>query len=131
MFRNQLASLMEHGRIVTTLPKAKELRPIAERLVTLGKEGTVEARRRVRRWLPPQVKPKRHHKFGQPKPEELPKTILQRIFDDVAPRFKDRSGGYLRIARLGPRQGDGAEMAVLEFIDYELGEGVPEAPDSE
>ena len=127
MFRNMLVSLMEHGRITTTLPKAKELRPIAERLVTLGKRDTVHARRMVRRWLPPQVKADRTHRFGQPKPEDLKKTTLQRIFDDIAPRFADRPGGYLRIAKLGPRKGDAAEMAILEFVDYELNEGVPDA----
>ncbi len=127
MFRNQLVSLMEHGRITTTLPKAKELRPIAERLITLGKRGTVHARRQVRRWLPPQVKPERSYRFGQPKPDDLKKTTLQKIFDEIAPRFADRPGGYLRIAKLGPRKGDAAEMAILEFVDYELGEGVPNA----
>lgn len=126
MFRNQLVSLMEHGRIVTTLPKAKELRPIAEKLVTLGKQDTVHARRMVRRWLPPQVKETRvvgfaSRKNEMPDKEDLKPTTLQRIFDDIAPRFADRPGGYLRIAKLGPRKGDNAPMAILEFIDYEPG----------
>lgn len=100
LFRNQLASLMEHGRILTTVPKAKELRPIAERLITQGRRGTVEARRRVRRWI-------------------SNRGLVKKVFDEIAPRFKDRPGGYLRIVKLGWRQGDGAEMAVLEFVDYE------------
>lgn len=122
MFRNQLASLIQHGRIKTTLPKAKELRPIAEKLITLGKKNSVAARRLALRWLPPQVKPVRSFRFGAARPDKdnLPKTALQILFDDVAPRFADRPGGYLRIAKLGPRLGDGAEMAFLEFVDYEM-----------
>lgn len=101
MFRNQLASLMTNERIVTTLPKAKELRPIAEKLVTQGKRGTIHARRLVGRWIPS-------------------REVIKRVFDEIAPRFEARNGGYLRIVKLGPRQGDGAEMAVLEFVDFEL-----------
>jgi len=101
MFRNQLASLMTNERIVTTLPKAKELRPIAEKLVTQGKRGTVHARRLVGRWIPS-------------------REVIKRVFDEIAPRFEARSGGYLRIVKLGPRPGDGAEMAVLEFVDFQV-----------
>jgi len=105
MFRNQLAALIEHGRIKTTLPKAKELRPVAEKLVTQGKKGTIEARRSVRKWV-------------------SERTLIQKLFDDIAPRFEDRPGGYLRIIKLGPRLGDNAEMAVIEFVDYdEVGAG--------
>lgn len=99
LFRNQLASLVEHERITTTLEKAKELRPIAEKLVTQGKRGTVEARRRVRRMID------RH--------------LVKKLFDDIAPRFAEREGGYTRILKLGPRKGDGAEMALIEFVDYD------------
>ncbi len=102
MFRNQLASLVENERIITTLAKAKELRPIAEKVVTKGKKGTVHARRQVRSWLP-----NRDH--------------VKKLFDDISPRFQDRPGGYLRIVKLGPRRGDNAEMAVIEFVDYEFG----------
>lgn len=100
MFRNQLASLIEHGRIKTTLAKAKELRPIAERLITRGREGSVHARRIVGRWIPD-------------------RGAIKKLFDEVAPRFADRPGGYLRIVKLGPRPGDAAEMAILELVDYE------------
>jgi large subunit ribosomal protein L17 len=103
MFRNQLASLMASGRIVTTLPKAKELRPLAERLVTKGKRGSVDARRQVRRWI-------------------AQRELIKKLFDEVAPRFAQRDGGYLRILKLGPRPGDGAEMAILQWVDYELEE---------
>lgn len=102
MFRNMLHSLMLHGRVKTTLAKAKEVRRIAERIVTRGKEDTVHARRAVRKWLPD-------------------RAIVGRVFDDVAPRFADRPGGYTRIIKLGPRQGDGAEEAILEFVDWEEG----------
>lgn len=101
LFRNQLASLVASGRIKTTLPKAKELRPIAEKLVTKGKRGSVDARRQVARWIPQ-------------------RDLIKKLFDEVAPRFQERDGGYLRILKLGPRPGDGAEMAILEWVDYEL-----------
>jgi len=101
LFRNQLASLVESGRIRTTLSKAKELRPIAEKIVTKGKRGGVDARRQVRRWL-------------------SQRELVKKLFDEVAPRFQERNGGYLRILKLGPRPGDGAEMAILEWVDYVL-----------
>lgn len=100
LFRNQLQSLVEKEKIVTTLPKAKELRPIAERVITRGKHGTVHDRRWVLRWV-------------------LKRDLVKKVFDDIAPRFSERPGGYLRIVKLGPRQGDGAEMAVLELVERE------------
>jgi large subunit ribosomal protein L17 len=103
MFRNQLSSLVIHGRIVTTLPKAKELRPVAERLVTRSKSDTVHARRIAGRWV-------------------SDRDLIKKLFTEIAPRFADRPGGYTRIVKLGPRHGDGAEMAILEFVDYERSE---------
>ena len=100
LFRNQLQSLVISERIVTTLPKAKELRPIAEKVITRGKHGTLHDRRWVLRWV-------------------LKRDLVKKVFDDIAPRFADRPGGYLRIVKLGPRQGDGAEMAVLELVERE------------
>lgn len=100
LFRNQLASLVEKERIVTTLPKAKELRPIFEKCVTKGKQGTVHARRQVRKWLQ-----NRSH--------------VKKLFDEIAPRMADRQGGYVRIMKLGPRKGDAAEMAIIELVDYD------------
>ncbi len=100
LFRNQLQSLVDKEHIVTTLPKAKELRRVAERVVTRGKLDTVPARRWVARWIPD-------------------RTLVKKVFDEISPRFEERPGGYTRIVKLGPRQGDGAEMAVLEFVDYE------------
>jgi large subunit ribosomal protein L17 len=98
LFRNQLASLVKEERIRTTLHKAKELRPIAEKIVTQGKRDTLHARRQVNRWLPE-------------------RELVKKVFDDIAPRFQNRPGGYTRIIKLGPRQSDGAEMAVIEFVE--------------
>ena len=101
MFRNQLVQLFEHERIVTTLPKAKELRPLAERMVTLARTGTLANRRRVLTMVPD-------------------KAIVRKLFDEIAPRFMERPGGYTRIIKLGRRRGDGAELAIIEFVDYVL-----------
>jgi large subunit ribosomal protein L17 len=101
LFRNQLSSLLTHERITTTLPKAKELRPLAEKMITLGKRGGLHARRLAVKTLPD-------------------KDAVKRLFDEIAPRFKERVGGYTRIMKLGRRQGDGAEMAILEFVDFDF-----------
>jgi large subunit ribosomal protein L17 len=106
LFRNQLASLVREERIKTTLHKAKELRPIAEKMVTQGKRDTLHARRLVNRWLPERL-------------------LVKKVFDDIAPRFQERHGGYTRIIKLGPRRGDRAEMAVIEWV--ESGAGEPES----
>ena len=103
LFRNQLTALFTHERIITTLAKAKELRPMAERMVTLAGTGSLPARRKVLTMVPDKV-------------------IVRRLFDEIAPRFIDRPGGYTRIMRLGRRHGDGAEMAIIEFVDYDLAE---------
>src|SRR5437763_5659875 len=100
MFRNQLASLIDRERIITTLPKAKELRPQVERLITLGKNDSVHARRQAARVI-------------------NDAAVVAKLFDTVGPRFGDRPGGYTRIIKLGPRRGDAAEMAILEFVGYE------------
>src|SRR6202035_551411 len=106
LFRNQLQSLIENERIVTTLPKAKELRPLAESWIPPARQGTFPARRWVLRWIPN---------------TEKSRSVVKKVFDEIAPRFESRPGGYCRIVKLGPRQGDGAEMAVLEFVDREDG----------
>jgi large subunit ribosomal protein L17 len=103
LFRNQLTALFTHERIITTLAKAKELRPMAERMVTLAGTGSLPARRKVLTMVPDKV-------------------IVRRLFDEIAPRFVDRPGGYTRIMRIGRRHGDGAEMAIIEFVDYDLAE---------
>jgi large subunit ribosomal protein L17 len=101
MFSNQLASLMTHERIQTTISKAKELRPLAERLITTAKSDGVAARRRVYRWIPDH-------------------GTVKKMFETIAPRFVDRPGGYTRILKLGARRGDAAEAAILEFVDYKF-----------
>ena len=111
MFSNQLASLMTHERIQTTLTKAKELRPLAERLITAAKSDGVSARRKVAQWIPD-------------------RTTVKKVFEKIAPRFVDRPGGYTRILRLGARRGDAAEAAILEFVDYRF-EAKEKAPRKE
>jgi large subunit ribosomal protein L17 len=101
MFRNQLASLIDKERIITTLPKAKELKPLVERLITLGRNDSVHNRRNAARQINDD-------------------TLVAKLFDTLGPRFSDRPGGYTRIVKLGPRRGDAAEMAILEFVGYEI-----------
>lgn len=107
LLRNLAASLIAHERIRTTQAKAKELRPFVEKLITLGKRDTLHARRHAMSILPR-------------------KDIVRRLFTEVSPRFAERPGGYTRILKLGPRRGDGAEMAFIELVDYEFkgGDGV-------
>jgi large subunit ribosomal protein L17 len=111
MFSNQLASFFTHERIQTTLTKAKELRPLAERLITAAKNDGVSARRKVAQWIPD-------------------RTTVKKVFENVAPRFVDRPGGYTRILRLGARRGDAAEAAILELVDYKF-EAKEKAPRKE
>ena len=107
LFRNQLSSLITHERIQTTLPKAKDLRPLIEKMVTLGKRGGLHARRLALKTIPEA-------------------TTVKKLFEEIAPRFKERAGGYTRIMKLGRRQGDGAEMAILEFIDFDFAQRAAE-----
>jgi large subunit ribosomal protein L17 len=99
LYANLTASLIEHGRIKTTVAKAKEVRPVAEEMITLGRRGDVPARRQALKFLRSQ-------------------DVVHKLFSEVGPRFTDRPGGYSRIVKLGPRQGDAAEMAYLELVDY-------------
>jgi large subunit ribosomal protein L17 len=101
MFKNMAASLVEHEQIVTTLPKAKEIRPIVERLVTLGKRGDLHARRQL---------------VAQVGSAELAGKLIATI----APRYANRNGGYLRIMKAGFRHGDNAPLAVVEFVDRDV-----------
>jgi large subunit ribosomal protein L17 len=101
MFANMAASLIKHEQIVTTLPKAKELRPIVEKLVTLGKRGGLALRRQAISEM---------HDIEQAK----------KLFEVLAPRYKDRQGGYTRIIKAGFRYGDSAPMAVIEFVDRDV-----------
>jgi large subunit ribosomal protein L17 len=117
MFANMSASLIKHEQIVTTLPKAKELRPIVEKLITLGKRGDLHARRQA---------------IAQMRDE----TQVQKLFATIGPRYKDRNGGYTRILKAGFRYGDNAALAVIELVDRDpdakgLDSGPVEARDDE
>ena len=101
MLANLAASLIKHEQITTTLPKAKDLRPVVEKLVTLGKRGGLHARRQA------------IAQIGDI-------AIVKKLFDVIGPRYKARSGGYTRVLKAGFRQGDNAAMAVIEFVDRDV-----------
>lgn len=101
MFANMCAALIKHEQITTTLPKAKELRPVVEKLVTLGKRGDLHARRQA---------------IAQIKDVAL----VRKLFDVLAPRYSGRNGGYTRVLKAGFRYGDNAPMAVIEFVDRDV-----------
>ncbi len=98
LFRNMVTSLLEHEQITTTDAKAKELRRVAERMITLGKRGTLDARRRALAYV-------------------RKRSVVQKLFGEVAERFQSRPGGYTRIVKIGPRHGDNAPMSVIELTD--------------
>jgi large subunit ribosomal protein L17 len=108
LYSNLACALIEHGRIKTTEAKAKEVRPIVEEMITLGKRGDVAAHRHAVRFL-------------------RSKEIAHLLFSEVAPRFAERPGGYTRIVKIGPRQGDAALMVYLELVDY-IPERAPAVP---
>ncbi len=101
MFANLALSLIEHEQIVTTLPKAKDLRPVVEKLVTLAKRGDLHARRQA-------IAELRH----------VP--TVHKLFETIGPRYSERAGGYLRIIKAGFRHGDNAAVAVIEFVDRDV-----------
>ena len=98
MLRNQVQDLFERGRIETTLTRAKETRRVAEKMITLGKRGDLHARRQASAYI-------------------YKDDIVHKLFEEIAPNFSERNGGYTRILKLGPRKGDGAEMAIIELVD--------------
>ena len=101
MFANMAQALIKHEQIVTTLPKAKDLRPVVEKLVTLGKRGDLHARR-------------------QAIAEMRDVAMVKKLFDVIGPRYKDRNGGYTRVLKAGFRYGDSAPVAVIEFVDRDV-----------
>lgn len=115
LLMNLAGSLIEHGRIRTTIAKAKELRPYVEKLVTQARKGDLHSRRTV-------LKKLRMHDSASAR-DKGKTPIVEKLFNEVAPRFADRPGGYTRIIKLGPRSGDSTEMAFIEFVDF-----VPQAP---
>ena len=97
MLRNQVQSLIENGKIETTLTRAKETRRVAEKMITLGKRGDLHARRQALAYI-------------------YKTETVHKLFEEISPLYKERNGGYTRILKLGPRQGDAAEMAILELV---------------
>src|SRR6201989_289189 len=109
-FRNMAVALIKHEQITTTLPKAKELRPVVERLITLGKRGDLHARRQA---------------ISQIRDVDM----VKKLFDVLGPRYKDRKGGYTRILKAGFRHGDNAAVGVIEFVDRdEAAKGLDSGP---
>jgi len=99
--RNLVTNLFEHGRITTTLTRAKATRPVAEKIITLGKRDTLQSRRQAAAYL-------------------MTPAVTAKLFSEIAPKFADRAGGYTRIIHAGIRVGDGAKVAILEIVGYEL-----------
>ncbi len=97
LLKNLVTSLLQHGRITTTVPKAKELRAVADRVITYAKRGTLHDRRLAARYI-------------------ADKGVISTLFSEYAERFKERPGGYTRIYKLGPRKGDAADMAIIELL---------------
>jgi len=113
MFANMAASLIKHEQIVTTLPKAKELKPVADKLITLGKKGGLHRRRQA---------------FAQLRDD----MAVAKLFDALAERYKERPGGYVRVLKAGFRYGDNAPLAVIEFVDRdEAAKGQDSGPTAE
>lgn len=101
LLRNLVTAFLEKGRIKTTLAKAKATRPLAEKMITLGKNDSLHSRRLALRFI-------------------YKKSVVKKLFDEIGPRFSERPGGYTRIVKVGPRAGDGAEMAILELVGTEF-----------
>ncbi len=97
MLRNQVQSLIENGKITTTVTRAKETRKVAEKMITLGKRGDLHSRRKAMAYI-------------------YKKDVVEKLFDEIGPRYAEREGGYTRILKLGPRRGDSTEMAILELV---------------
>ena len=97
MLRAMVTYLLENGKIETTVTRAKEVKPLAEKMITLGKKNTLAAKRQAFAFI-------------------TKEAVVKKTFDEIAPKYADRNGGYTRITRIGPRRGDGAEMAIIELI---------------
>ncbi|MDK2823750.1 MAG: large subunit ribosomal protein [Clostridia bacterium] len=98
MLRNMATSLLKYGRVETTEPKAKEVRRVTEKMITLGKRGDLHARRQALAYL-------------------MDETVVKDLFDTIAPKYAQRQGGYTRVLKLGPRRGDSAPMAIVELVE--------------
>lgn len=124
MLANMVCSLIKHKRITTTLAKAKAARPVVEKMVTLGKQGTIHARRLATARLHAHGPTVQLTKDQRQKWREQ-EDVVRILFDEIAPAFKERRGGYTRIVRLGERQGDAAQRAILEWVDFVATAPVP------
>jgi large subunit ribosomal protein L17 len=127
MLANLVCSLIQHRRVETTLAKAKAARSVAEKMVTMGKVGTIHARRLAAARLHHQSKHMLRSKEAVAKAWK--QDVIRILFDEIAPAFKDRNGGYTRIVKLHRRQGDAAELAILEWVD-EIPSGAPTASEN-
>lgn len=112
MVRNMVTSLLEHERIVTTVPKAKEIRRYADKMITLGKRGDLHARRQALAFI-------------------RDKRVVAKLFDSLSADYKERNGGYTRIVRTGKRLGDAADMAILELVNYVPDAAEPQAKEED
>ena len=101
MLRAMVTYLLENGKIETTVTRAKEVRPLAEKMITLGKKGDLAAKRAAMTFI-------------------TKEDVVKKVFDELAPKYAERNGGYVRITRIGPRRGDGAEMAIIELVLFTL-----------
>jgi large subunit ribosomal protein L17 len=97
MLRNLVTDFLKYGKITTTEARAKEVRSISEKMITLGKRGDLHARRQALAYI-------------------LDESVVKKLFDEIAPKYKDRQGGYTRILKLGPRRGDGAPLVIIELV---------------
>ena len=97
MLRQQVTDLLDNGRMETTITRAKEIKPLTEKMITLGKKNTLASKRQVLSYV-------------------TKEDVVKKLFDEIAPKYEDRNGGYTRIVKTGPRRGDAAEMAVLELV---------------
>lgn len=97
MLRQQVTALLENGRMETTVTRAKEVAPLAEKMITLGKTNTLASRRQALAFI-------------------TKEDVVTKVFNEIAPKYKERNGGYTRITRIGPRRGDAAEMAIIELV---------------
>ena len=97
LLRNQVTNLLYHGKIVTTETRAKEVRSMAEKIITIGKNDSLHAKRQVYSFV-------------------TKETVAKKVFDEISPKYKERNGGYTRIIKVGPRRGDAAEMAIIELV---------------
>src|SRR5215510_2378791 len=135
MLANLVCSLIKHKRVTTTLAKAKAARPVAEKLVTLGKRGTIHDRRLATAHL--KYNPRRLQKTKALSKKARQNDVIRILFEEIAPSFKDRRGGYTRIVKMHQRQGDAAQLAILEWVELpavavpEAATASPAAPEGE